>query len=294
MKLWMVVVAMVASSPAMAETRRSYAGVKQELARIAADSPAAAALFELGATDGNQNVIGLKIGSGPTRNLVVATHHGNEYGSAEVALAFAESLAKEPLGDQTLYVIPVLNITGYDARRRGEPDARGHTRDPNRDYPGPCGTDGPFHLKSTRALADFVEKNAIVNAATLHTHYPAVVYPWGLSTPDLETPYRDTFHRMASDATEESRYEIGNSTEVIYPADGTFEDYAFWKHGTWAMLFELGFSHSPSDTQIQEMIRVNVPGMRRMLANSPKMPAPDHEFRGRCDLRLQVLDKRDE
>ena len=34
-------------------------------------------------------IIGLKIGNGPVNNLVVGTHHGNEYGATEVTRAFA-------------------------------------------------------------------------------------------------------------------------------------------------------------------------------------------------------------
>jgi carboxypeptidase T len=280
--------------PAQAETKRNYSGVKTVLEKLAAENPGTASLFTLAETDGKEKVIGLKVGNGPLKNLVVSTHHGNEYGSAEVALAVAESLVKEPFANQTIFIIPVLNITGYNKRQREEKDAKGISRDPNRDYPGPCGSDGPFNLKSTKALADFVEKERIINSATLHTHYPAVVYPWGISTRDLETPYTDIFRKLVGFATEESRYQTGNSTQVMYPADGTFEDYAYWKHGVWSILFELGFSHSPSEEQVQAMIRVNVPGIRRMLANAPTQLATDHSFRGRCDASMKSLDRRDE
>jgi carboxypeptidase T len=275
-------------------TTRRYPEVKAFLQTLAADYPANVALFSLGATDGKDELIGVKIGNGPIHNLVVSTHHGNEYGSAEMALAFAESLAKQPIVGQTLYVVPVLNITGYNARRREERDASGRSFDPNRNYPGPCGTEGPFTLKSTKAIADLIEREKIVTSATLHTFYPAVVYPWGLSTRDLETPYTSEFKKLVTDATQESRYQVGNSTEVIYPADGTFEDYAFLKHGIWSILFELGTSHSPSETAIQDMIRTNLPGMRRMFENAPKATAENHAFTGRCDMRLRSLDRHDE
>lgn len=278
---------------AQAETKRNYAGVKAMLERIAAENPSTS-IFSLPESDSKERPIGLKIGSGPVKNLVVGTHHGNEYGSTEIALAFAEAAAKDPIAGQTIFVIPVLNIGGYNRRQRNEVDAKGMSRDPNRDYPGPCATEGPFHLKSTSALAEFVSREKIVNSATLHTHYPAVVFPWGISSRDLATPYPDVFQQLVNWATEDSHYQTGNSTEVMYPADGTFEDYAYWKHGVWSILFELGFSHSPSEDQIQTMIRVNVPGIRKMLANAPKQNAPEHSFTGRCDLRLQSLDRHDE
>ena len=116
---------------------------------------------------------------------MVATHHGNEYGSSEVAMAAAKDLAEQPISDQTVYVVPVLNIQGYNSRDRYETTADKRYQDPNRDYPCPCGTDGPFALKSTQALANFIDHEGIVTSATLHTFYPAVVYPWGFSTHDL-------------------------------------------------------------------------------------------------------------
>lgn len=292
--MWILLSALALALPLKAETKRNYAGVKAALQRIADEHPTSAALLSLAESDSKESILGIKLGQGPVKNLVVATHHGNEYGSTEVALAFAESAAKAPLEGQTVYVIPVLNIGGYNQRRRNETDAKGFSRDPNRDYPGPCGTAGPFHLKSTRALADFVAAEGIVASATLHTNYPAVMYPWGISTRDLATPYPNTFRDLVLWATEESRYQVGNSTEILYPADGAFEDYAFWKHGVWSILFELGHSHSPNEEQIQAMIRTNVPGLRRMLENAPKSRAADHAFNGQCDKRLRSLDRHDE
>jgi hypothetical protein len=294
MKGWILLGVLALALPAKAETRRNYAGMKTALQKIASEHPTAATVFTLAESDSKDSIVGLKLGHGPVKNLVVATHHGNEYGSSEVALAFAESLALAPIEGQTVYVIPVLNIGGYNARTRNERDAKGISRDANRDYPGPCGTEGPFTLKSTRALADFIAKEEIVSSATLHTYYPAVMFPWGISTRDLATPYPDIFRDLVNWATEESRYQVGNSTEVLYPADGAFEDYAFWKHGVWSILFELGYSHSPSENQIQDMIRTNVPGLRRMLERAPKARATNHAFTGQCDMRLRSLDRHDE
>lgn len=274
-------------------TNRRYADVKAFVQKLAKDHPGVASVFSLGVSDSKDEILGIKIGDGATHNLVVSTHHGNEYGSTEVALAFAESVANNPIAGQTMYVIPVLNIGGYNNRQREEV-ANGRSYDPNRNYPGPCATEGPFTLKSTKALADFVAREGIVASATMHTYFPAVVYPWGLSTHDLDTPYMAEFTKLVTDATQESRYQIGNSTEVIYPADGAYEDYAFWKHGIWSILFEVGTTHSPSENQIRDMVAKNLPGMRRMFENAPKTAAANHDFKGRCDLRLRSWDRHDE
>jgi carboxypeptidase T len=277
-----------------AAIKKNYSEVRMYLREIQTANALNAVLFELGTSDGGPAIEGLKIGSGPIKTLIVATHHGNEYGSAEVALAAAKELAAQPIADQTIYVVPVLNIQGYNQRSRYEIGADKNPHDPNRDYPGPCGTDGPFRLKSTRALAEFVERESIVTSATLHTYFPAVVYPWGLSSKDLSTPYDTIFKELVEAAVKDSHYQVGNSTEVIYPADGTYEDYAYWKHGIWSILFELGFSHSPSQAQVDEMVRVNVPGLRNLLMIAPRQRAENHAFTGRCDPNLWLLDRRDE
>lgn len=272
---------------------RNYAEIQQGMRDLAAKYPASVQIFILTKNDSGQTIEGLRIGSGSVRNLVVATHHGNEYGSTEVAMAFAASVSQAPLTGQTLFVIPVLNVPGFNARSRWEP-LQGRSLDPNRDYPGPCGTDGPLRLKSTRALADFLEREQIVASATLHTYSPAVVYPWGMSTHDLSTPYDDLFAGLCKAATVESGYASGNNTQLIYPADGTFEDYAFWKHGVWSILFELGYSHNPNPGAVDQMVKVNVPGLRRMFEQTPRERAERHDFNGKCDARLKAFDLRTE
>jgi carboxypeptidase T len=264
-----------------------YDAIKNRLQAAQAKYPDNTEIFSLGMTDSGEE------GKGELQNLVVGTHHGNEYGSSEVAVSFAESMAAEPIIGQTVYIIPVLNISGYNRNARRE-TFLGGTQDPNRDYPGPCDTEGPFKLKSTKFLADFIEKNNITSSATLHTYSPAVLYPWGISTRDTSTPYDNVFKQLGQFATAFSGYAVGNSTELLYPADGTFEDYAYWKHGIWSLLYEMGGTHSPSKDKLKEMVEKNVPGLRKFLENSPQARAEDHEFHGKCDMFLKSLDLHDE
>ncbi len=276
-----------------ARTDRRYPQVVEFLKRLESKHPGRVSRFVLGRSDSGADIEGLRIGSGPGRGMIVATHHGNEYGSSEVALAAAADLSEQPISTMTVYVVPVLNVGGYNSRSREE-KASGRSHDPNRDYPGPCGSDSEFALRSTRALAEFVARESIVSVATLHTHYPAVVYPWGFSTRDLETAHQAEFVKLVEASVVESRYETGNSSTVIYPANGTFEDFAFWKHGIWSLLFELGFSHSPRVAEIEEMVRVNFPGLRSLIETAPKRRASRHAFTGKCDDSLRILDRRDE
>jgi carboxypeptidase T len=279
----------LSTAQASVSTNRNYKGVVDFISQIAKNNPQNASLFTLGYSNSGVEIKGIKLGNGPINNLVVATHHGNEYGSTEVALKFAESLAINPIPDQTLFVIPVLNIDGYNRRSRHE-TVNGKSVDPNRDYPGPCGSQGPFNLKSTKALSDLIQKEMIVTSATIHTYWPAAVYPWGLSSYDLDTPYTPIFMNLAKEATSTSTYQIGNAANIIYPADGTFEDYAFWKHGVWSILFEAGHTHSPNLADLNQLVNENVPGLRKMFEVAPQKRAAQHDFTGVCQLGLKALD----
>lgn len=263
----------------------NYDKVITTIQQIAEQNPANAKIISIGVNDQGVPIQALQIGSGSVNSLIVATHHGNEYGSTAVALGVADSFAKNPISGQTIYVVPVLNISGYNGRDRNE-SGLGKSSDPNRDYTGPCKSGASFNLKSTKALSDFLQSKNIQISATLHTFSPAVVYPWGISTHDLSTPYDAQYIELAKDATKESNYKVGNNTEVLYPADGTFEDYAYWKHGIWTLLFELGFSHNPDATAIKNMVDVNIPGLRRFLENSPKQRVENHSFVGKCDHQM--------
>lgn len=268
--------------------KRDYESVRLQLRSYAAANPKNAEVVVITDSDSGRPVEGLKIGNGPTSHLIVSAHHGNEYGSTEVALAAAKDLAEHPVENRTVYVVPVLNIGGYDKKNRYEKVGNFRQYDPNRDYPGPCATEGPFKLKSTKGIAKFVEDKKIVSAATLHTYWPAVLYPWGNSADNFATFYDNLFIKLAQSATFRSNYEIGYSGEVIYPADGTFEDYVYWKHGVWSLLFEMGGSHFPNQTDIDKMISVNVPGLRKMMEDSAVTTAEDHRFVAKCEMRKGV------
>lgn len=268
-----------------------YEQVVQALQKIESENPNTARVIQVGVSDSGLPIVGMQIGRGGKANLIVGTHHGNEYGSTAVAVAAANAFAKAPLQGQTVYVIPVLNISGYNARSRYERGPNGRTFDPNRDYTGPCRQGQPFNLKSTMSLAQFVDKANIVTSATLHTYMPGVLYPWGLSTRDVATADQDQYISLGRAAAGQSGYTVGNSTELLYAADGTFEDFAYWQFGIWSLLFEMGGTHNPNENQIKDMIRGNVPGLRRFFLESPPSRSVKHAFTGRCDRGVRQRDK---
>ena len=96
-------------------SRTTYAEVKTFMRELVAQYPQNAKLFTLGMSNSGIAIEGVALGNGPVKNLIVAAHHGNEYGSVETARGVAASLAEHPIVGQTVYVVPVLNLAGYDA-----------------------------------------------------------------------------------------------------------------------------------------------------------------------------------
>lgn len=228
-----------------------YSQVLEGMENLARAYPETVKLFDLGANDQGERIRGMRVGvGGRKRQLLVGAHHGNERLSADVAMAAARRLAEDlsdpassrfgDLVSSEFYVIPVLNIGGYDSNRREERDSTGRPRDPNRDYPDPCATGKTdFRLKSTRLLARFVEERGVVGAVTVHGYIGTFTYPWGIHTDDSRTPDHDHFHSMGSRAVKVNGYRTGTHTDLIYPAAGAFEDWAYHAHGVWVMLLEL-------------------------------------------------------
>ncbi len=67
--------------------------------------------FSLGISDAGVPIEGVVIGSGTINNLIVATHHGNEYAGTETARALALSLANDMMPGQRIPRIPNTPIS---------------------------------------------------------------------------------------------------------------------------------------------------------------------------------------
>lgn len=235
----------------------TYDNIVKRMEAIQAANPEIVTKFELGLNDQQQTIWGWKFESSLFNNgleekpksLVVGVHHGNEQQSAEVAVQFAADLAtqmKNPLSNdyvslsnKIFYVIPVLNIGGYNSNQREEYMANRKRTDPNRDYPDPCADDVSFKLASTRALADFVRAQDIVAAATIHGYIGTFTFPWGTFTDAPKTLDHEQYKQLASYGAAHNGYRIGTHGEVIYPTAGAFEDWAYYELGIWSMLLEL-------------------------------------------------------
>lgn len=277
-----------------------YQMVLDRLDDLVEKYPDTSEIIELGTNDKDKTIYVLKVtdpkAEETSHQLVVGGHHGNEYGSVEVAMAFAESIAKKPLEGRTVYVLPALNITGYNTNTRREDFI-----DPNRDYLGPCGShdtstskepkdddNKPFQLKSTKLLADFLVEKNISASLTLHTYGNVITYPWSVNYEQITNDH-DTFVAMAELGSEKNNYKIGTAADLLYFVAGNFVDYAYWEHGVWAFLFEIGTSHYPSDKSVKEAISLNVPAMRDMLDVAPAERSVSHAYDLTCPKDEDIL-----
>lgn len=250
--------ALVISAPIIFATESlaaEYDRVAIELDRLASTYHNYVDAMDLGQNDQGMMIRGITV-QHPTRqsiaqphHLVVGTHHGNERMSADLALKFANDLIRElqsptesaweVLRETKITIVPVLNIGGFNGNRRQERDGSGRSLDPNRDYPDPCRSSSHFQLKSTTGLAKFVYDENIIGAVTIHGYIGTFTFPWGTYTAQTHTHDHAQYMMWAQKAKDRNQYRIGTHTDLIYPAAGAFEDWAYHKYGIWVSLIEL-------------------------------------------------------
>lgn len=207
-------------------------------------------VFDAGFNDDGERIYGLRISIMPdvvdttkVGYFVAGGHHGNEPHSVTLALHTAQAVAlqmtnvkfRSPTLDSTeWWIVPSVNLPGLDKGSRWE---RG--RDPNREYPGPCHTAPASPLKSVQSIIALLEARPFTAAATLHGYIGTLTSPWGTTTTQPKTAEYPTYEKWLRRASRRNGYRWGTSAEVIYPANGTFEDYVYWKLGAWSLLVEL-------------------------------------------------------
>jgi len=280
-----------------AEPTGRYKEVVNQMKAMEAAHPTLAKVFSIGTNDDSVDIYAMRVSTDPSQmdpakvgQFLVATHHGNEGGSTLLAMEYlkdllnryqSDELWKSSLGTTEWTVIPVLNISGFNANSRNE-----HGKDPNRDYPGPCRTSGYGKLKSIRTLMEFLNTRTFAGSLTAHGYIGNFTYPWGFYTDNNKTldenQYRDIFRKAA----EINGYSYGNAGDAIYPANGTFEDYVYWKHGSWSNLLELR-NGSAKD------VAATVPAVAKFFDLIDSTPSSKNQFQANCT-RVQGPDLRRE
>ncbi len=263
-----------------------YKVILDKMTALQAQYPQYSSLFSIGQNDEGTDIIAMRISITPqivdakkVGHMVVATHHGNEGACPPFTAYFAEQMLKRfastelfrgILTETEWTIIPVLNVTGYNSNNRYE-----YGRDPNRDYPGPCNSQPGGNLKSIKAFIEFAKTRVYTGSLTVHGYVGALTYPWGVDADNLHTQDHNAFDQMTKKAAEINGYRFGTSTDVVYPADNTYEDYAYWKHGMWSLLLEMA-SGSQSDIEKTSLATM---AFFDQLDSSPSLK---NQFTGHC------------
>jgi carboxypeptidase T len=224
--------------------------VSDQIDAIHHSCPSVTNKVSLGQNDLRQDIFALRISTTPEKIdaakigfFIVGGHHGNEQHSVTLALHLARSVARRmtlpvfrdnTMLDTEWWVVPAVNLPGLEHGHRWE-----QGRDPNREYKGPCHAGTTRPLKSIQSIVDTLERRTFTAAATLHGYIGTLTSPWGVTTPNPKPIDYPTYETWLRKASRHNGYAWGTSSEMIYPANGTFEDYVFWKFGMWSLLVEL-------------------------------------------------------
>jgi carboxypeptidase T len=248
--------------------------------------PDKSALFSVGTNDDGTDIIAMRVSVTPNQtdprkvgHLVVSTHHGNELKATDFTLAYTKNLLERyrsrelysgNLADIEWIIIPVLNVSGYNAATRYE---RG--TDPNRDYPGPCNGGTGGRLKSIRLVMDLLNSRPFAASVTVHGYIGTITYPWGVNTTNTHSNDHNAYDRIFAQAAAFNGYRYGTSTDLIYSAEGTFEDYVYWKHGIWSLLLEMR-DGSAND------IKTSVPAIQTFFDQVDSSASKKNQMTGKC------------
>lgn len=285
LNIFLIGICLASLSYAVEPTGR-YKTIYDQMVAFETQNPSLAKVFSIGANDDGVEMYAIRISTSPQTmdkskigQFLVATHHGNEGGSTVLAVEFmkdllnrykSDELWKGKLGDTEWTILPVLNISGYNANNRYE-----HGNDPNRDYPGPCTNSGFGKLKSVRNLINFLGVRSFAGSVTTHGYVGNFTYPWGFYTDNNKTlddnKYREMFHKIA----DINGYSFGNSGDAIYPANGCYEDFVYWKHGSWSLLVEL-LNGSTND------VASTVPAISEFFNLIDSTPSSKNQFQANC------------
>lgn len=292
-----IVVTFVTTAASAGPITGKYADIVNRMRRLESAHTGVVSVFSIGTNDDGTDLMALRVSLTPRRadpkkvaHLIVGTHHGNETHAPLLTMMIADKLVaryrshdlfEANLAETEWVIVPVLNVPGYNANSRYE-----RNTDPNRDYPGPCISGPGGRLKSIRTIMEFMSSRVFSGGITVHGYLGALTYPWGVSAADLHTADHNFFAQATQKAAEHNGYRHGTSTDIVYPCDGSFEDYIYWKHGMWSLLVELESGSSSDLTRTTSAVM-------SFLDQVDSSPSVKHAFDTQCtreerlDLRIE-------
>ncbi|MBC7532695.1 MAG: hypothetical protein H7318_14065 [Oligoflexus sp.] len=196
------------------------------------------------------------------------THHGNERASTEAVLAVIDYLVRGQnnssidrlLRRYRIILQPMVNPDGHALNLRT--DSRGI--DPNRDYATPNKPEKEaFQLVETRLVRDLMIKEKVVASAAFHSGLEAVLWPW-CHTPTL-SQHDPVFRTLAASVAKTMQVNRTSQSFYDYQTDGEYIDFAYMRHGTYALTFEVAQEATPMPNHLDAVVRRAVRGSMSFL-----------------------------
>lgn len=184
--------------------------------------------------------------------LITGTTHGNEYLGIEDKLPewFASEGVKDPIVGQyfktggSIYLVPIFNPDGYEARRRE--NSRGV--DLNRDFTVKQANFVAFKEAETQAIRDMVASEVKNNQLQLlitmdyHCCIGAALYPWSFrGAPQLPATDLGLYKNFGKiiQGVFGANFQVGTTPDVLgYSAIGTSKDYYYENYRSMSFTYE--------------------------------------------------------
>ncbi|XP_046998059.1 carboxypeptidase B-like [Schistocerca americana] len=237
--------------------------IRQYLLNLAASFPIRVRVETIGQSYEGRSLDVIQISSGGdgARPVILmdAGIHAREWIAPAAALYVINQLVENGVHSSLVnsidwHILPLINPDGYEytfttdrmwrkTRSFGPFLCRGVDANRNFDFhwnevgtsESSCGEayagEGPFSEPETRALRDYVLKNAdrIKLYLTLHSYGGYILYPWGYTT-ELPEDW-ETLHALAKEANAAQiaaggqNFTIGSSRNAMYPVSGNSDDW---------------------------------------------------------------------
>ncbi|XP_046737158.1 uncharacterized protein LOC124405932 [Diprion similis] len=222
-----------------------------------------AKIVTIGTTYQGRKIFAVKLSTSDRYPVIVIDGgiHAREWVSPLSVLYILRKLIddKEVLQKLTFYIVPVINPDGYEYSMRKDrywrktmskhSGTKCRGVDGNRNFDShwnESGSEGdpcsqmysgpePFSEAETRALRDLIIRVKPLMYLTFHSYGGLILYPWGYG-PDLPDNWQE-LHKLGKKASDEvkrlfnTEYEVGTSTNLLYPASGGSDDWSMEKAG---------------------------------------------------------------
>lgn len=191
------------------------------------------------------------------------THHGNEKASTEAVLGLIDFLIHQRdrtdvdrlLRKYRIVLQPLVNPDGHAANLRT--DSQGI--DPNRDYATPTRPESEaFRLVETRLVRRLLRNERVVASAAFHSGLEAVLWPW-CHTPSTSR-HDPIFKALGQSVARTMGMPKYTQSFNDYQTDGEFIDFAYMKHGVYALTLEVSHEATPESEQLPTVVQRAVNG----------------------------------